>query len=264
MRFEIHVFAWLPYTRIDNLFWQLPDRERFGVAAAGPYFEGDQHVIPPRWPDDFRLRTCRAWQAIELPIKRWGDDVPIQTGGIVVNPMHVLGDDGRTRIHTEAGLVTRSVARIAFRAGNDCYEVSVEGAATIPFLLEAADAWSDFERGTPAHPKGQNQPSEVIPQAAWDLQLFIQQGTPATALRRPSGFDESQRFFGSVRSLGGEGGNSVYGTCTVCFFPSYAVYVSLRRGGKLHSAPVLFINGFGRNTSRVAVREACALRTVNW
>src|SRR5262249_27723270 len=47
MRFEFHVFAWLPYTRIDNLLWHLPDRERFGAAAAGPYFEGDQHVIPP-------------------------------------------------------------------------------------------------------------------------------------------------------------------------------------------------------------------------
>jgi hypothetical protein len=264
MLWEVHVFAWLPYAKIDNPLWNHPDRDRFGPAAAGPFFEGDRHVIPPRWPGDFRLRTCRAWHAVEVAVPDWGSSGPVRSSGVVANEFHVLAEDGTSRVHSEPGAVTRSVTRVGFNPRENCYDVALEGAVTVPFLLEATQIWKQFQDDIPVQPPEEHSQPASVPAIAWDLQLHIRQGMPPTPIRRASQFDESHRFFGSVRSLGGEGDNLVYGTCTVCLFPSYAVYVSLRCGRESHSAPVLFVNGFGHSTNRTAVKEQCALRAMTW
>ena len=84
MRFEIHVFAWLPYTRIDNPFWQLPDREPVTIAGVvtavrarheGAMFESDVFAIadgtlPAQVQEAAEITTTRVDPELYVPPSR--------------------------------------------------------------------------------------------------------------------------------------------------------------------------------------------------
>ena len=42
------------------------------------------------------------------------------------------------------------MTRVGFNPADDCYVVNLEGAATIPLLLEASQTCSDWQEGVPA------------------------------------------------------------------------------------------------------------------
>src|SRR4051794_8932889 len=114
MLWEVHVCAWLPYARIDNLLWELPDREQRGPRAAGPFLQGDGFVLPPATVDALKGRSLRAWQHLALPVHHWGDAVPLGPVNVTTVPLNVLAADGSTCVHSEPSVATRSTARLGF------------------------------------------------------------------------------------------------------------------------------------------------------
>jgi hypothetical protein len=255
MLFSVHVFAWLPYNRIANLAWGRSGREAAANSAAGPYFEGDRYVVPPATLEGMRGRSVRAWQGLDIPVADWGQAPGMSGGAVYPAPLHVLQEDGATRVQTETGVATRSAARVGYNPGADAYEVDLEGEATIPFLVEAA-------ADTPTAPTAEG----LVPALGWKLHLAIGQGASAAAgADIGPGCDESTRFFAGAHGLGGKGRNRVHGHIDFRFFPSYAVYVALRRPkGGSYSAPAFFANGFGRKITGIYSWTRSPLRPLSW
>jgi hypothetical protein len=258
MVFHVHVFAWLACERLPNLFWELPDRERRGLEASGPFFEGDRFVVPPATREAMWGRSVRAWQALELALPEWGQPAPVRPARVFAGALHVLGEDG-SRAHTEAAQVTHASARAEFNPRLDAYDVRLEGEATIPFLVDAAQA-AEASTAPAAGPPEQG----PVPAVGWRLQLYLQKGGSAPQ-SGAGGCDDSGRFFSDYRSLGGQGRNRIHGEIAVRLFPSYAVYVSLVRPDEgSYSAPVFFANGFGRKITGILTWTRSPLRLVTW
>ncbi len=258
MVFGVYVFAWLPYASIPNLLWDVPaGAAPAATAAAGPLFAGDRFVVPPLALEGMRHRSVRAWQGVEIPVNEWGQPAGTGGGPVQACPLHVLHADGATRVQTADAIVTRSALRVGYNPVRDAYEVSLEGEATIPFLVEAAAAAESPQGGGPEGP---------VPAVGWQLHLAIGMGkSAADSARVGPGCDESGRFFAGVQTLGGEDRNHVHGHIAIRFFPSYVVYVSLRRPeGGTYSAPVFFANGFGRKITGILCWTPSPLRPLSW
>ncbi|HMC88399.1 MAG TPA: hypothetical protein VKI17_02580 [Gemmataceae bacterium] len=258
MLFEVHVCAWLPYTTMRNVSWDLPEEKRIG---AGPHFLGDHLHTPPLSPEGMRGKRVRAWQYLKLPAHSWGSSLTLGQPDVVAGDMVILGEDGQ-RMQTAPGRATRSSARVGFIEALDAYEIDLAGEATIPFLVEAAVA---LARCRGEHLPGMTDVPEpgASPALGWQLHVLIQKGTGPIPVR--AGMDESGQFFSGCTSLGGAAEGLVHGTIATRAFPSYVVYVTLTRPeGSRYSAPVFFANGFGRKISGIRAWQTSSLRPVTW
>ena len=268
LTFQIDVYAWIPQSEVPNPFNSLPGgTATWGPGACGPYFGGDNFVIPPATPSAWASRTFRAMQRFGFSDLRFGY-APVVTidSGVCPGTTTVLTAKraaGGSICHSLTASVMTSKASLKWMTSDNWYEVNMKGAAQDP--VPAAVGARTLGRA------GAAVASAATPNLEWDLTIRFQSGTALPLVTRGryavsngATMDVSVRNFPVQPSFGGTT-NLVHGTIMVRRFPSYVVYVTINRGTSVAATvPLYFADASSRNLLEIAVGQTDVLRPTTW
>lgn len=272
MLIEIDVFAWIPHPEVFNPIASFPGGvSRWGPGACGPYFGGDDFVLPapvPLGPSGMITKTFRARQHSRFYIKSWGTLGEFRTTGVIPGTTTVLTNtraSGGVICYSIRAAVLHSAASVVFIPSDSWYEVVMQGKAQDPVPAAAG--------GQVAGTVGSRTASALTPALAWDLKLRL---SPTSTLdfwtrasytaEAPLSMDTSKTLPGSVNSLGGGTEHLIHGLVTVRRYPSYVVYVSMTTpGGSKFTQVVFFANAIDRNPiAEIGIPQDSTLRQVTF
>jgi hypothetical protein len=268
LKFRVDVFAWIPQPEVPNPIHSFPGGvARWGRGACGPYFGGDNFILPPRTPSGWGPRTFRAKQSFEFQDVSFGN-APITTldTGAMPGTTTVLTATraaGGTVCYKLTATIKASSASVKWVPSDGWYEVKLHGAAQDPVPAAVG--------GLTLGGIGSAAASAATPNLEWDLSLRFQLGTtlPLTTRGRYAFssalcMDVAARAFPGSASCGGTA-NLVHGLITVRRFPSYIVYLTIDPGSGISTAvPLYFADASGRNLLEIAVGQTDPLRQVTW
>ena len=268
LKFRVDVFAWIPQPEVPNPINALPGGvARWGPGACGPYFGGDNFILPPKLPSAWGGRTFRARQTFEFQDLSFGY-APATTidPGVLPGTTTVLTATraaGGAVCYKLTATVKASSASVKWVASDGWYEVKMHGAAQDPVPAAVG--------GKTLGSVGSVAASAATPNLEWDLVLRIQRGTtlPLTTRGRYAFssalcLDAAARSFPGTVACGGTA-NLMHGLIMVRRFPSYVVYVTVDPGtGLSTSVPLYFAEASGRNLLEIAVGQTDPLRQLTW
>lgn len=268
LKFRLDVLAWIPQPEVPNPINALPGgTSRWGPGACGPYFGGDDFVVPSRTPTAWGARTFRAKQTFEFISTSFGSApiVAVNTGVLPGTTTVLTGTRaaGGTICHKLTATVKTSSASVKWVSSDFWYEVRLHGAAQDPVPAAVG--------GLALGSVGAAAASAVTPNLEWDLTLRFQLGTALPlstrgryAFSSALTLDVASSTFPGPASCGGTA-NLVHGLITVRRFPSYVVYITIDPGtGALTSMPLYFADASSRNFLEIGVGQTDPVRQVTW
>jgi hypothetical protein len=268
LKFRFDVYAWIPQPEVPNPISSLPGGiARWGPGACGPYFGGDNFILPPATHVGWPPRTYRARQAFEFQDFSFGYR-PVVTINTGVTPgtttvLTATRTAGGTVCSSLTATVKTSSASMVWSAADGWYEVKMHGAAQDPVPAAVG--------GRVAGGVGSTTASALTPNLEWELKLRIQSGLtiPTTTKMRygiSSGLnlDAGASTFPGVTTFGGTA-NLMHGLITVRRFPSYIVYgtVDIGKGGP-RTVPIYFADASKRGLLEIAIGQTDTLRHFTW
>ena len=268
LKFGVDVYAWIPQSEVPNPINSLPGGvARWGPGACGPYFGGDNFVVPPANPSAWASRTFRAMQSFAFQDVRFGHSPAITTNtGVIPGATTVLTATratGGTICYSLTAKVMTSTASLKWSASDNWYEVNMHGAAQDPVPAAVG--------GRTLGGAGAALASATTPNLEWNLTIRFQSGATLGlvargryGLSRGLSMDVAAGHFPLPTSFGGAA-NLVHGLITVRRFPSYVVYVTVDRGtGAAITIPLYFADASGRSLLEIAVGQTDTLRQLTW
>ena len=272
MLIEVDMFAWIPHPEVVNPIASLPGGVGlWGSGACGPYFGGDDFILPasaPLGPSGMVSRTFRARQQSRFYMVPWGTVSGFSTTGVIPGTTTVLTNtraaSGRVCYSIRA-TVLRSAASVRFIPSESWYEIIMRGKAQDP--VPAATG------GRVAGTAGATTASALTPALSWDLTLRFSSGSSlgfwtraGYSVEAPFSIDESSTLAGSISSLGGGTGNLIHGLITVRRYPSYVVYVSMTTpSGSRFTQVIFFANGISRSPlAEITIPQDSTLRQITF
>ncbi len=272
--FRQDVFAWIPQPEIPNPIHTLEAGSKIlGPGGCGPYFGGDNFVIPTSNRHAWAARTYRAMQTFEFGVRSFGDPPLVRDStGVRPGTTTVLTgkrSEGGRICYSHVATVKASSGQVKWVPSDHWYEVNLHGAAQDPVpTIVGQRALGSF---------GATLASAATPNLEWDLTIRFQSGTGIPAWTRvqyakssATSLDVSKKTFPFPANFGGAN-NLVHGTITVRRFPSYVVYVTISNDAAAPiSIPVYFADASGRNPwgmgalAEILVAHTDVLRPLTW
>ena len=264
--FRIDIYAWIPQPDVPNPIASLAGgTARWGPAACGPRFGGDDFVTPPgtylAWKDTYRAKQSFAFQ-----VSDWGMPPTITYNpGVVPGLTTVLTaprSAGGKVCYKLTPTVTKSSSGVSWQKSDGWYQVTLRGAAHDPVPAEAL-AKVVGPVGTPIG-------DALTPDLEWDLDLRFQASATLPlstraryAISSQLSLDVSDRVSTRTRMSGAT--NLLHGLITVRRYPSYVVYVSTGSGANpTNMALLYFADASTRSLAEIVIGQTDVIPQLAW